>query len=89
MKVNKGFELREMCGENIIIGVGLENIDFCRVISLNDSALFLWRKVEGREFTTAQLAEYLLEAYEVDEVTAMKDATELVEKWMAAGIITA
>ena len=32
MKINEGFELREMCGEHIIIGTGLENIDFSKVM---------------------------------------------------------
>ncbi len=38
MKVKKGFKLRNVCGEYIVVAEGVENIDFSRVISLNDSA---------------------------------------------------
>ena len=68
MKINEGFELREMCGEHIIIGTGLENIDFSKVISLNESAAWLWRAVEGQEFTPASMAALLMEEYDVDVV---------------------
>ena len=69
MTINKGFELREMCGEYIVIATGKENIDFSKVISLNESAAWLWNHVEGKEFTPKTLAALLMEEYEV--VTAV------------------
>lgn len=86
MKINKGFELREMCGEHIIIGTGVENIDFSKVISLNESAAWLWREVEGKEFTPESLAALLMEQYDVDEATALADATALASQWVSVGI---
>lgn len=87
MKINKGFELREMCGEHIIIGTGVENIDFSKVISLNESAAWLWREVEGKEFTPQSLAALLMEQYDVDEATALADATALATQWVSVGIV--
>ena len=87
MKINKGFELREMCGEHIIIGTGVENIDFSKVISLNESAAWLWREVEGKEFTPQSLAALLIEQYDVDEATALADATALAAQWVSVGIV--
>lgn len=87
MKINKGFELREMCGEHIIIGTGVENIDFSKVISLNESAAWLWREVEGKEFTPQSLAALLVEQYDVDEATALADATALAAQWVSVGIV--
>ena len=87
MKINKGFELREMCGEHIIIGTGVENIDFSKVISLNESAAWLWREVEGQEFTPQSLAALLMEQYDVDEATALADATALAAQWVSVGIV--
>ena len=86
MKINEGFELREMCGEHIIIATGVQNIDFSKVISLNDSAAYLWREVEGKEFTPETLTALLLATYEIDEATAQADATALAQKWIEAGI---
>ena len=87
MKINKGFELREMCGEHIVIGTGVENIDFSKVISLNESAAWLWREVEGKEFTPQSLAELLMQQYDVDEATALADATALARQWVSVGIV--
>ena len=87
MKINEGFELREMCGEHIVIASGAQNIDFCKVISLNDSAAYLWREVEGKEFTVETLGTLLLAMYEIDEATALTDAAALVQRWIEAGIV--
>lgn len=88
MKINEGFELREMCGEHIIIATGVANIDFSKVVSLNESAVYLWREIEGKEFTPQQLAALLTDKYEVDEATALADATSLAQRWVEAGIVT-
>ena len=87
MKIKNGFELREMCGEHIIIGTGVENIDFSKVISLNESAASLWREVEGKEFTPETLAALLMEQYDVDEATALADATALANQWVSVGVV--
>lgn len=87
MKTKKGFKLRTVCGENIIVAEGIENIDFSRIISMNESASYLWNKIQEQEFTIDTLVNLLLEEYEVDEATARSDAEALVEKWQEAGII--
>ena len=66
---------------------GIENIDFSRIISLNESAAYLWNNVMGQEFTVDTLTDLLLQEYEVDEATARADAETLVQKWQEAGII--
>ena len=87
MRINNGFEIREMCGENIIIATGLANIDFSKVISLNESAAWLWKQVEGKEFTVEMLAELLMERYAVDKNVALADANELTQQWIREGVV--
>ena len=87
MKTKKGFVLREMCGENIVAGEGLENISFNKLISLNSTAAFLWKKVAGKEFTPEEMAEYLVEEYGIDMELALNDAKALAQAWIDAGII--
>lgn len=87
MKTKKGFSIRNVCGENIVVAEGIENIDFSRVISMNESAAYLWNKIQGREFTLDEMVRLLLDEYEVDEATARKDAQMLVDQWQEAGII--
>ncbi len=87
MKTKKGFRLRTVCGENIIVAEGIENIDFSKIISMNESSAYLWSKVQDQSFTIEQLVALLREEYEVDEATATADVKALVAKWQEAGII--
>lgn len=86
MKIKKGFVLRQMCGENIVTAEGLEHINFNKLISLNATAAFLWEKVEGKEFTAEEMAQYLVEEYGIDMELALTDAGKLAQAWIDAGI---
>lgn len=87
MKIKKGFELRKICGENIVIAHGVENIDFTKIITLNESAAFIWQQVEGKDFTEEEMAKFLLDEYEVDETQALADVKALTESWKQAGLV--
>ena len=88
MKVKNGFNLREVCGENIIVAEGDENIDFSNIISMNESSAYLWQEVQKIDnFTIDTLTQLLCEQYEIDEAIAKKDVTTLATQWAAAGII--
>ncbi len=87
MKTKKGFVLRDVCGENIIVAEGIENIDFNSIISLNETAAFIWKNVKDKDFDVERMAEILLEEYDVDKETAVKDCKALAAKWLEAGII--
>lgn len=87
MKIKKGFELRKICGENIVIAHGVENIDFTKIITLNESAAFIWQQVEGKDFTEEEMAKFLLDEYEVDETLALADVKALAESWKQAGLV--
>lgn len=87
MKIKKGFELRTVCKENIIVAFGEENIDFSKVISLNESAALMWRAVLGKDFSAEDMAEALMQEYEVDRETALKDAQAMLQQWLEVGLI--
>ena len=86
MKIKNGFVLREMCGENIVTAEGMENINFNKRISLNSTAAFLWKNLEGKEFTEKEMAQLLIDEYGIDMELAMKDSTNLCNVWKEAGI---
>ena len=86
MKIKNGFVLREMCGENIVAAEGIENINFNKLISLNESAAYLWKELVGKEFTVEDMADLLINRYEIDKELAIKDSTNLCEAWIKAGI---
>ena len=88
MKQKKGFILREVCGEKVIVAEGIEAIDFGKLISLNDTAAWIWKKAtELGDFTAEQLAEALCSEYDVDADHATADVKALLNKWQQAGLI--
>lgn len=86
MKVKKGFTLRNVCGENVIVSEGKENIDFSNLICPNESSAYLWKNVQGKDFTAEDLAVLLTKEYEVDYKTALLDSENLMQQWAEAGI---
>lgn len=88
MKQKKGLVLRDVCGEKVIIGEGLEAVDFGRLMCLNDTAAWLWEKAsEMGEFSVEGLTEALLEEFEVTKEQALQDVKDIVAKWEENGII--
>ena len=87
MKKKSGFVLRQVCGEYVSVGEGLERVNFNKMISLNSSAAYLWEAVEEKEFSVQTLSDLLTDKYDVDEKTAANDARELAAKWIEAGIV--
>lgn len=87
MRTKKGFNLRTICGEQIIVAEGRENIDFSKIISMNESSAYLWQAVQGKDFTINDLTRLLTDEYEVDEPTARKDAETVAKQWIEAGIV--
>ena len=92
MRAKKGFNLREVCGEQIIVDEGRENIDFTNIISMNESSAFLWNSIQDKEFTIEDLAQLLVDNYQIDENTplskevALRDAENVAKTWVEAGI---
>ena len=78
MKVKDGFVLREVCGETIVVPTGKRSIEFNGLINVNELGAFLWEKLQ-EECTLEQLADYVLQEYEVSKEIALKDITEFVE----------
>lgn len=88
MKAKKGFNLRQVCGEYIIVAEGDENIDFSNIISMNESSAFLWKEIKDMEsFNIDYLVNKMTEEYEIDVDTARRDITTLIAEWGQSGII--
>jgi len=87
MRIKEGFQLRTICGENIIVATGFKNIDFSKIISLNESATLLWKGLLDRDFEVEDMVKLLTDEYEVDEATARKDVEAVVKQWQEIGLI--
>lgn len=87
MKIKQGFDLRDVCGERVIMAHGKENIDFSKIISLNETAAYLWNQVIGREFDEQTMVDLLTEAYEVEPSVAHADVKKLLADWTENGLL--
>lgn len=79
MKIKEEYKVREMAGEHIVVMQGRYGVDMTRVIALNDTSLWLWSELQGREFELADVRDLLLSAYDVDAQSAERDA----QAWVA------
>ena len=48
MKIKKGFVMRSICGQNVISGEGLEQVNFSKLVTLNESAAYLGKRSRTR-----------------------------------------
>ena len=88
MKIKKGFVLRQVCGENVITGEGLETINFGKLLSLNETAAWLWQQAAAMgDFTVEVLTAKLCETYDVAEDVALKDVSNIVNEWLKVEVI--
>ena len=80
--------LREICGEKAVVAEGNKVVDFGKMISMNDTAAWLWEKcTELGDFTAEQLTEALCEEYEVEPSKAQADINSILATWKELGLI--
>ena len=79
--------MRTLGNEYIIVGEGMAQVNFNKMISLNATAAYLWEAVVGKDFTAADMVKLLLDKYDVTEEVAAADVDILVKKWIEAGLV--
>ena len=88
MKIKNGFVLRQVCGENVIVGEGLDAINFGKMLSLNETAAWLWQQAQAMgEFTIEALADKLCDEYEVTPDEARRDVAAIIDEWKAVNVV--
>lgn len=88
MRLRKGFVLREVCGERVIMGEGLGAINFGKLLALNEAAAWLWQQAQAMgDFTVESLAQKLCEEYEVEADEAKADVAEIIAEWQNVSVI--
>ncbi|MBR3778507.1 MAG: PqqD family protein [Clostridia bacterium] len=77
MKIKEGFLLRQVGGNNVVVPVGAQAVDFRCIITLNEVGAFLWQKL-AVDCTVADLVEALLAEYDVTADIATADVERFV-----------
>lgn len=87
MKIKSMYKVRQVAGENLVVGQGRLNADMTKVISLNDTAVLLWNELAGKDFTCEDAADVLVAHYGIEKERALTDATKWVEKMKECDIL--
>ena len=56
MRLNSNLILRQVGGEYMIVNPFSETMDMAQVYSLNETAAWLWKQLENKEFTVDEAA---------------------------------
>ena len=87
MRIKEGFVLRQLKDQHVVVGEGLAQVDFNHIITLNNSAAYLWQAVNGRDFSVQELADLLVGRYKISPETALQDVSEWVEKLVEKDVV--
>lgn len=86
IKIRKGFTVRKILDEHIVVGIGSDAYMPNCLMSLTGTAFFLWnRMTEGIE--KEDLLRALLEEYDVDEAAARADLEVFLSELRAKNLI--
>ena len=78
IKTKKGFVLRRLGKEYMVVPVGEASKDFNGMIRLNETGAFYWQELE-KGITKNELVRKMLERFEgLDEETACRDLKEFL-----------
>lgn len=81
MRLREDLTLRSLGGEYIIVDPGQDVVDMSKVFTLNETAAFLWKELQGIDFTVDTVVDLLVENFEVDEAIARQDASLLLSRF--------
>lgn len=86
MKIKKGFILRKVGEQNVVVAVGAASRSFNGIIRLNDSGRYLWEKLQAG-ITEQELLQAMLNDFDIDESTASADISAFIAKLEGAGLL--
>ncbi len=86
MKIKEGFILRKIADTDMVIPIGDNIAYFNGIISLNETAAFLWKKLsEGSE--PSILSEELIEIYHISREQAEEDTNHFISQLQVSNIL--
>ena len=87
MRISDKYRIHKVADEDLILVQGKNPGDLTTVIALNESSLFLWHSIYGRDFEVDDVAAALLSRYDVPLAVASADAAKWVDTLRQHNII--
>lgn len=88
VSIKKDFLIETIANEKVLIGNG-EQINFSRLVILNDTAAFIITELQNQSqaITVESLAQCLVDQYEVGYEKALSDVMELLQELERQGVV--
>ena len=88
VSIKKDFLIETIANEKVLIGNG-EQINFSRLVILNDTAAFIITELQNQSqsITVESLAQCLTDQYEVGYDEALSDVVELLQELERQGVV--
>jgi len=86
MKLDEGFLIRNIAGEDVLVPIGSRVIDFKGLITISPVGGFIYRLImEGK--AEDEIIDAILEEYDIDRQTVENDVTEFLTSLREQGIL--
>lgn len=87
MHIIEGFAVRKLGREYILSSTKLNQVNFNKIVALNETAKFLWDNISAKEsFTIGDLTQLLLDEYDVEQERAAADAEAFAKSLIESGV---
>lgn len=86
MQIKKGFVLREVAGQAIVIATGDASMHFHGMIKLNDTGEFIWKALEQGNDKN-EIINALTDRYDVAREQATADASRFINQMCDNGLL--
>lgn len=88
VSIKKDFLIETIANEKVLIGNG-EQINFSRLVILNDTAAFIITELQNQSqaITVESLAQCLVDQYEVGYDESLSDVMELLQELERQGVV--
>lgn len=86
VSIKPDFLIRDIAGEQILIGAG-EQIDFSQMLILNDTSTWVIKTLQEQSLSPEELTQRLTNEYEVDYTEALNDVNELIHELETLGVV--
>lgn len=87
MKIKKGFVLRRVMGNYVVVAVGEASKKFRGMIKLNDTAASVWKGIE-KGLSAPEICDAICEEYDVERSVALADVEKVVSELVKNGFVT-
>ena len=86
MKIKKGYVIRKVMGNNVVIATGEASRNFRGMIKLNDTAAEIWEYID-KGMSEEDICAYMLEKYDVSPELLKADVKNTLKTLEKQGLI--